>query len=898
MTPQLRSSGKVPLGKGQPYKLATNKTSNKPSTKRKASNQTGSQAKKSKKTARPEFDCVLCFKYGIRGDRLKGHEDKCPNRHVKCACRRLCKDRYEATSHGCFKSDTGDDLLKGEWCHSEIQTVKLLYIWDGAPENRLCLFPGRSAEDLRRMSEIRWIRCPVCNYAATETRILFEQQCSNCHSDELPVCGICSKNTNHTLCGTKERFIDTHNPCAVDDYFKMCFRYMPESALEKLVCQWNLGYLNESYARLKPNVDQHEQNVEAAVSILKTPHARQNILSEHRDDWGFTPAWSELLKKLQRLAESNSQSLSTRRAKRYLAVDHFIFDPKTFKIKIEEKTKFPNAIVPQGGRGYCFEEVLSRLFSVSWGEHKKERIKLTMDPRKPVARAKDYLFCKPCRFATLVVGHYLSHNISSHPEKKNPEFYQCLICGEELNIYSRDHECRVTSREVRFGTRDLFMAYWLKFMEINLDTLRELLSAWVDLKSPVCSEFRKYLESRLEIKKPTKQDLIYPLCVLLRWVIRSREKKESPRLVLQNLMGKTKVKNKTSKTLNFIFNIALEEQSFFLKDLTRNIYGMQEELEIPKVVGDCGVDILQSLEPRYHPEWELSITPPQSTEAHGYQRFDSSTMENAQGDAIHVQSQSYEAGTASKPAPVVEILSDEDTDSINGMEAHSNEDDAMSSAVASRSDLGQAESENLSDGGFYHCREASQAEESIDDDDDDDDERQGDSENSSNQHNRYIQGSKEEHRHDRFISSIDLQTPVEKLKELDKDLTDKHLEDLNCHHFDDIDLNLRNLVRLKTALKSLLEAYEPVQKSIPQPFSLEWSDQMVDGIDLKTPTEQLKKLEQTMAEKQCEDLRCGRYETLALDGGKLTRFGRAMKAFVPASVAVQQVLATWESHTG
>ncbi|QKD57606.2 uncharacterized protein FOBCDRAFT_242069 [Fusarium oxysporum Fo47] len=647
------------------------------------------------------------------------------------------------------------------------------------------------------------------------------------------VCGICAKSISHVLCGTKEELIDTHNRCAVDDYFKTCFRYMPESALEKLMFQWNLGHPNVSYAELKPNFDQHEQNVEAAVSILKTPHARQSFLSECRNNRSLTPAWSELLKDLEQLANRNTQSLSSPQDERYLSVNHFIFDRKTFKIKAEEDPKFPSITVLQGGHSCGFEEAISKLFSVSLGcvslgyvslgEHSRKQMKLTMAPRKPSDWAQERLFCKPCRFVASSKDYFVSHNISSHPEKKNPELYDCLICGKGLNINSRQHKCGVSSREIRFGTRDLFMVYWLKFMEVKVDKLRDLLSVWDDLRSPVCSEFRKYLSSRLAIKNPTKP--------------------------------------------------ALREQTFLNE--TRKIHGMQEELEAPKVVGEFGVDILRSLESRYHPEWE------QSTEAYGYHRFRSSPMGNAQREAIHVQNQSHEEGTSFNP---VDIPSDEDTDSVNGIEAPIDGEDAMSSVIAPRNELGQAESESWFSRGFYLGRESSQAEGNIDDEHDGNnndennnynngdgsEQRLSNPESSSDQNNGYIDGLKEEHRYYRFINDIDLEAPIEKLKELEKGLTERHLEDLNRHHFDDIDLNLRNLISLKGALKALLETREAVEKSIPKDFSLEWSDQIVDGIDLKTPTEQLKKLKESMDEKQCEDVRCGRYNNLALNAGKLT----------------------------
>ncbi|KAH7190324.1 hypothetical protein BKA60DRAFT_613226 [Fusarium oxysporum] len=644
------------------------------------------------------------------------------------------------------------------------------------------------------------------------------------------VCGICAKSISHVLCGTKEELIDTHNRCAVDDYFKTCFRYMPESALEKLMFQWNLGRPNVSYAELKPNFDQHEQNVEAAVSILKTPHARQSFLSECRNNRSLTPAWSELLKDLEQLANRNTQSLSSPQDERYLSVNHFIFDRKTFKIKAEED---PNITVLQGGHSCGFEEAISKLFSVSLGyvslgyvslgEHSRKQMKLTMAPRKPGDWAQERLFCKPCRFVASSKDYFVSHNISSHPEKKNPELYDCLICGKGLNINSRQHKCGVSSREIRFGTRDLFMVYWLKFMEIKVDKLRDLLSVWDDLRSPVGSEFRKYLSSRLAIKNPTKP--------------------------------------------------ALREQTFLNE--TRKIHGMQEELEAPKVVGEFGVDILRSLESRYHPEWE------QSTEAYGYHRFRSSPMGKAQREAIHVQNQSHEEGTSFNP---VDIPSDEDTDSVNGIEAPIDGEDAMSSVIAPRNELGQAKSESWFSRGFYLGRESSQAEGNIDDEHDGNnndennnynngdgsEQRLSNPESSSDQNNGYIDGLKEEHRYYRFINDIDLEAPIEKLKELEKGLTERHLEDLNRHHFDDIDLNLRNLISFKGALKALLETREAVEKSIPKDFSLEWSDQMVDGIDLKTPTEQLKKLKESMDEKQCEDVRCGRYNNLALNAGKLT----------------------------
>ncbi|KAI3573348.1 hypothetical protein IWW34DRAFT_810714 [Fusarium oxysporum f. sp. albedinis] len=634
------------------------------------------------------------------------------------------------------------------------------------------------------------------------------------------VCGICAKSISHVLCGTKEELIDTHNRCAVDDYFKTCFRYMPESALEKLMFQWNLGHPNVSYAELKPNFDQHEQNVETAVSILKTPHARQSFLSECRNNRSLTPAWSELLKDLEQLANRNTQSLSSPQDERYLSVNHFIFDRKTFKIKAEEDPKFPSITVLQGGHSCGFEEAISKLFSVSLGyvslgyvslgEHSRKQMKLTMAPRKPGDWAQERLFCKPCRFVASSKDYFVSHNISSHPEKKNPELYDCLICGKGLNINSRQHKCGVSSREIRFGTRDLFMVYWLKFMEVKVDKLRDLLSVWDDLRSPVCSEFRKYLSSRLAIKNPTKP--------------------------------------------------ALREQTFLNE--TRKIHGMQEELEAPKVVGEFGVDILRSLESRYHPEWE------QSTEAYGYHRFRSSPMGNAQREAIHVQNQSHEEGTSFNP---VDIPSDEDTDSVNGIEAPIDGEDAMSSVIAPRNELGQAESESWFSRGFYLGRESSQAEGNIDDEHDGNnndennnynngdgsEQRLSNPESSSDQNNGYIDGLKEEHRYYRFINDIDLEAPIEKLKELEKGLTERHLEDLNRHHFDDIDLNLRNLISLKGALKALLETREA-------------SDQMVDGIDLKTPTEQLKKLKESMDEKQCEDVRCGRYNNLALNAGKLT----------------------------
>ncbi|KAJ4082796.1 hypothetical protein NW769_014677 [Fusarium oxysporum] len=635
---------------------------------------------------------------------------------------------------------------------------------------------------------------------------------------------------------------------------------MPESALEKLMFQWNLGHPNVSYAELKPNFDQHEQNVEAAVSILKTPHARQSFLSECRNNQSLTPAWSELLKDLEQLANRNTQSLSSPQDERYLSVNHFIFDRKTFKIKAEEDPKFPSIIVLQGGHSCGFEEAISKLFSVSLGyvslgyvslgEHSRKQMKLTMAPRKPGDWAQERLFCKPCRFVASSKDYFVSHNISSHPEKKNPELYDCLICGKGLNINFRQHKCRVSSREIRFGTRDLFMVYWLKFMEVKVDKLRDLLSVWDDLRSPVCSEFRKYLSSRLAIKNPTKP--------------------------------------------------ALREQTFLNE--TRKIHGMQEELEAPKVVGEFGVDILRSLESRYHPEWE------QSTEAYGYHRFRSSPTGNAEREAIHVQNQSHEEGTSFNP---VDIPSDEDTDSVNGIEAPIDGEDAMSSVIAPRNELGQAESESWFSRGFYLGRESSQAEGNIDDEHDGNindennnynngdgsEQRLSNPESSSDQNNGYIDGLKEEHRYYRFINDIDLEAPIEKLKELEKGLTERHLEDLNRHHFDDIDLNLRNLISLKGALKALLETREAVEKSIPKDFSLEWSDQMVDGIDLKTPTEQLKKLKESMDEKQCEDVRCGRYNNLALNAGKLTRFARAMERFVPASERVQEVLATWKSHT-
>ncbi|KNA96043.1 hypothetical protein FOXG_18087 [Fusarium oxysporum f. sp. lycopersici 4287] len=685
---------------------------------------------------------------------------------------------------------------------------------------------------------------------------------------------------------------------------------MPESALEKLMFQWNLGHPNVSYAELKPNFDQHEQNVEAAVSILKTPHARQSFLSECRNNRSLTPAWSELLKDLEQLANRNTQSLSSPQDERYLSVNHFIFDRKTFKIKAEEDPKFPSIIVLQGGHSCGFEEAISKLFSVSLGyvslgyvslgEHSRKQMMLTMAPRKPGDWAQERLVCKPCRFVASSKDYFVSHNISSHPEKKNPELYDYLICGKGLNINSRQHKCGVSSREIRFGTRDLFMVYWLKFMEIKVDKLRDLLSVWDDLRSPVCSEFRKYLSSRLAIKNPTKPDLIYPLCVLLRRAIRSQEKKENPCLVLQNLIGRTKVSKRTLNILNFIFDVALREQTFLNE--TRKIHGMQEELEAPKVVGEFGVDILRGLESRYHPEWE------QSTEAYGYHRFRSSPMGNAQREAIHVQNQSHEEGTSFNP---VDIPSDEDTDSVNGIEALIDGEDAMSSVIAPRNELGQAESESWFSRGFYLGRELSQAEGNIDDEHDGNnndennnynngdgsEQRLSNPESSSDQNNGYIDGLKEEHRYYRFINDIDLEAPIEKLKELEKGLTERHLEDLNRHHFDDIDLNLRNLISLKGALKALLETREAVEKSIPKDFSLEWSDQMVDGIDLKTPTEQLKKLKESMDEKQCEDVRCGRYNNLALNAGKLTRFARAMERFVPASERVQEVLATWKSHT-
>ncbi|KAJ4264136.1 hypothetical protein NW764_015974 [Fusarium oxysporum] len=473
-----------------------------------------------------------------------------------------------------------------------------------------------------------------------------------------------------------------------------------------------------------------------------------------------------------------------------------------------------------------------------------------MAPRKPGDWAQERLFCKPCRFVASSKDYFVSHNISSHPEKKNPELYDCLICGKGLNINSRQHKCGVSSREIRFGTRDLFMVYWLKFMEVKVDKLRDLLSVWDDLRSPVCSEFRKYLSSRLAIKNPTKP--------------------------------------------------ALREQTFLNE--TRKIHGMQEELEAPKVVGEFGVDILRSLESRYHPEWE------QSTEAYGYHRFRSSPMGNAQREAIHVQNQSHEEGKSFNP---VDIPSDEDTDSVNGIEAPIDGKDAMSSVIAPRNELGQAESESWFSRGFYLGRESSQAEGNIDDEHDGNnndennnynngdgsEQRLSNPESSSDQNNGYIDGLKEEHRYYRFINDIDLEAPIEKLKELEKGLTERHLEDLNRHHFDDIDLNLRNLISLKGALKALLETREAVEKSIPKDFSLEWPDQMVDGIDLKTPTEQLKKLKESMDEKQCEDVKCGRYNNLALNAGKLTRFARAMERFVPASERVQEVLATWKSHT-
>ncbi|KAF5689145.1 hypothetical protein FDENT_4509 [Fusarium denticulatum] len=259
--------------------------------------------------------------------------------------------------------------------------------------------------------------------------------------------------------------------------------------------------------------------------------------------------------------------------------------------------------------------------------------------------------------------------------------------------------------------------------------------------------------------------------------------------------------------------VSQREQTFLNE--TRKIHDMQEELEAPEVVEHFGIDILPSLESRYHPEWE------QLTETYVSRRFDSSPMENLQRETSHVQTQSHKEG---KEVNVIAIPSNDDTDSGNREEAPLPGKDAMSSIVAFINELGQMESESWSSRGFHLGGESRHAEGNTDNEHDSNNEEGKhnhsksdgrleiwcDPECSSDQNNDYIDGPEEQQSY-HFINNIDLETPIEKLKELEKDLTERHLEDLNHHSFDGIDLRFRNLIRLKGALRAFLETNKAVE---------------------------------------------------------------------------------------